>query len=64
LVAGGSKRVEIYDGNAKSFLLAAVQMSHDWHFMTATLLKDATALLVGGYANNDLGTNQTRVYRP
>ena len=64
LVAGGSKRVEIYDANAKSFLLAAGQMSDDWHFMTATLLKDGTALLTGGYANNDLGTNQTWIYRP
>lgn len=64
LVAGGSKRVEIYDANTKSFLLAAGQMSDDWHFMTATLLKDGTALLTGGYANNDLGTNQTWIYRP
>jgi len=29
LIAGGSKRVEIYDGDAKSFLLAAGQMSGD-----------------------------------
>lgn len=64
LVAGGSKRVEIYDGNTKSFLLAAGQISDDWHFMTATLLKDGTALLTGGYADNDLGTNQTWLYRP
>ena len=64
LVAGGSKHVEIYDGSAKRFLLAASQMSDDWHFMTATLLKDGTALLTGGYANNDRGTNQTWIYRP
>jgi len=64
LIAGGSKRVEIYDGNAKSFLLAAGQMSDDWHFMTATLLEDGSALLTGGYANNDLGTNQTWIYHP
>ena len=64
LIAGGSKRVEIYDGNAKSFLLAAGQMSDDWHFITATLLKDGSALLTGGYANNDLGTNQTWIYHP
>ncbi len=64
LVAGGSKRVEIYDGNAKNFLLAAGQMSEDWHFMTSTLLKDGTALLTGGYAENDLATNQTWIYRP
>lgn len=64
LVAGGSKRVEIYDPRSESFLLAAGQMSDEWHFMTATLLKDGTALLTGGYANNDLGTNQTWIYRP
>jgi hypothetical protein len=64
LVAGGSKRVEIYDENAKGFLLAAGQMGDDWHFMTATLLKDGTALLAGGYADNDLGTSQTWIYRP
>jgi hypothetical protein len=34
-------------------------MSDDWHFMTATLLKDGAALLNGGYANSDLGTKQT-----
>jgi hypothetical protein len=64
LVAGGSKRVEIYDGQAKSFLFAAGQMSGDWHFMTATLLKDGTALLTGGYANNDVATKETWIYRP
>ena len=64
LVAGGSKRVEIYDESAKSFSFAAGQMSDDWHFMTATLLNDGTALLTGGYANNDLGTNQTWIFAP
>ena len=64
LIAGGSKRVEIYDGDAKSFLLAAGQMSGDWHFMTATLLKDGTALLTGGYADNDVATKETWIYRP
>lgn len=64
LVAGGSKRVEIYDRSANNFLLAAGQMSGDWHFMTATLLKDGTVLLTGGYANNDLATNETWIYRP
>jgi len=39
-------------------------MSDDWHFMTATLLEDGSALLTGGYANNDLGTNQTWIYHP
>ncbi len=39
-------------------------MSDDWHLMTATLLKDGTVLLTGGYANNDRGTNQTWIYRP
>ena len=64
LIAGGSKRVEIYDGDTKSFLLAAGQMSGDWHFMTATLLKDGTALLTGGYADNDVATKETWIYRP
>jgi hypothetical protein len=64
LIAGGSKRVEIYDEDAKSFLLAAGQMSGDWHFMTATLLQDGTALLTGGYANNDVATKETWIYRP
>jgi hypothetical protein len=64
LIAGGSKHVEIYDGDAKGFLLAAGQMSGDWHFMTATLLKDGTALLTGGYADNDVATKETWIYRP
>jgi hypothetical protein len=46
------------------FHLAAGEMSDDWHFMTATLLKDGAALLNGGYANSDLGTNQTGIYSP
>lgn len=64
LVAGGSKSVEIYDETAKSFLPATGMMSDDWHFMTATLLKDGTALLTGGYADSDLATNRTWIYRP
>jgi hypothetical protein len=54
----------IYDGQAKSFLFAAGQMGGDWHFMTATLLKDGTALLAGGYANSDVATMETWIYRP
>ncbi len=64
LIAGGSKRTEIYDSRTANFLLASGELSNDWHFMTETRLNDGRVLLAGGYANNDQATAQTWIYQP
>ena len=64
LVAGGSKRVEVYDPASGKFLIAAGQMMDARHFMTETKLKDGSVLLAGGYPNNDQGTTETWIYHP
>jgi Kelch motif/Galactose oxidase, central domain len=64
LVAGGSKRVEVYDPASGKFVIAAGQMIDARHFMTETKLKDGTVLLAGGYPNNDQGTAETWIYHP
>jgi hypothetical protein len=62
LVAGGSKEVEVFDPATGKFLVAAGEMSDSRHFMTETLLKDGSVLLVGGYANNDQATALSWLY--
>ncbi len=64
LVAGGSKKFEVYDPASGKFLLAAGQMTDARHFMTETKLKDGRVLLAGGYPNNDQGTTETWIYQP
>ena len=64
LVAGGSKEVEVFDPATGKFLVASGQMSDARHFMTETLLKDGSVLLLGGYPNNDQATSQAWIYRP
>lgn len=64
LIAGGSKKVEVYDPSSGKFLIATGQMNDARHFMTATKLKDGSVLLAGGYPNNDQGTTETWIYHP
>jgi Galactose oxidase, central domain/Kelch motif len=64
LVAGGSKKVEVYDPASGTFLIATGQMTDARHFMTETKLKDGSVLLAGGYPNNDQGTTETWIYHP
>jgi hypothetical protein len=64
LVAGGSKKVEVFDPASGEFLIAAGQMTDARHFMTETKLKDDSVLLTGGYPNNDQGTTETWIYHP
>src|SRR5208283_588339 len=64
LIAGGSKKVEIYDPPSGKFQISAGQMNDARHFMTATRLKDGSVLLAGGYPNDDQGTTETWIYHP
>lgn len=64
LIAGGSKRIEIYNSESGKFFEASGEISDVWHFMTETRLKDGRVLLAGGYANDDKATTQAWVYRP
>lgn len=64
LIAGGSKKVEVYDPASGKFLVAAGQMTDARHFMTETKLKDGSVLLTGGYPNNDQATAETWIYHP
>jgi len=64
LVAGGSKRVEVYDSGSGNFSRAAGELDGPWHFMSETRLTDGRVLLAGGYPNNDRATAQTWIYRP
>jgi len=64
LIAGGSKRVEVFDPASGKFLVAVGQLNEPWHFMTETKLRDGSVLLAGGYPNGDQGTAQTWIYRP
>ena len=47
LLAGGSKRVEVYDPGSASFLVAIGQMSGDWHFMNGNAFKGRNCLIDG-----------------
>ncbi|MFZ0417734.1 MAG: kelch repeat-containing protein [Candidatus Sulfotelmatobacter sp.] len=64
LIAGGSKRVEVFDPAGGKFLVAAGELSEPWHFMTETKLGNGSVLMTGGYANNDQATSQAWIYRP
>lgn len=64
LIAGGSKRVELFDPATGSFRLVPGEMADARHFMTETRLNDGSVLLAGGYPNNDQATAQTWLYYP
>jgi hypothetical protein len=64
LIAGGSKKVEVYDPATGKFLIAAGQLNEARHFMTETKLRDGSVLLTGGYPNDDQGTRDTWLYHP
>lgn len=64
LIAGGSKKVELFDPATGNFRLVTGEMADARHFMTETRLKDGSVLLAGGYPDNDQATAQTWIYHP
>jgi len=64
LVAGGSKRAEVFDPVSGKFYLVSGQMDEAWHFMSETKLTDGRVLLAGGYPDGDQPTAETWIYRP
>jgi WD40 repeat protein len=64
LIAGGSKRVEVFDPQSGKFAVATGEMNDAWHYVSETRLNDGSVLLTGGYPNNDQATTQTWIYRP
>jgi hypothetical protein len=64
LIAGGSKKVEIFDPQSGRFLVAAGELSDAWHYASETKLKDGRVLLAGGYPNSDQATAQTCIFHP
>lgn len=64
LVAGGSRKVELFDPAAVKFVAATGEISGPWHFMSETRLNDGSVLLTGGYADDDRATAQASIYRP
>jgi len=64
LIAGGSKRVELYYPATGKFLVASGQLDDNWHYMTETRLHDGSVLLAGGYPDSDQTTSKAWIYRP
>src|SRR5580698_203411 len=64
LIAGGSRKVEIFDPQSGKFLVVAGEMSDAWHYTSETKLKDGRVLLAGGYPNSDQATAQTWIFHP
>lgn len=64
LVAGGSRKVEVFETDTGKFAAVPGEMSDAWHFMTETRLKNGCVLLAGGYPNNDRATDEAWIYRP
>ena len=50
LVTGGSKRAEMYDAAQKRFMIVRGSLGIDRHFATASLLKDGSVFIAGGYS--------------
>jgi WD40 repeat protein len=64
LIAGGSRKVEVYDAASGKFLVASGEISDSWHYLSETRLKDGRVLLAGGYPDNDHTTALAWIYTP
>jgi len=64
VIAGGSRKVEVFDPATAKFLVVEGQLDQPWHFMSETKLRDGSVLLAGGYPNSDQTTAEAWIYRP
>ncbi len=62
LVAGGGAAVELYDPRRRRFH-AVGQVGSAWHFSTATMLGNGSALIAGGYDDDIRVTRRAWLYR-
>ena len=64
IVAGGAARAEVFDPQTQAFALADGAFDTARYFSTATLLRDGTVLIVGGYRRGIDSTNRTWRFTP
>jgi Kelch motif protein len=64
IVAGGGKHAEVFDPQAKTFTLADGAFDTARYFSTATLLRDGTVLIVGGYRRGIDSTERSWRFTP
>ena len=62
LVAGGGKKVEIYDPKAGAFTSVA-QFDEPHFYATTTLLPDGSVLIAGGYNTQPQSTDKVWIYK-
>jgi hypothetical protein len=64
IVAGGGRRVEVYDYDANRFTVSGGSVEDEWFYATVTPLLDGRFFIAGGYNDSLSPTNQTWIYQP
>ena len=64
LVAGGAAAVEIFDPGSAAFTVLPGTVGASWSFATATLLRDGSVLVTGGYDDRIRSTSGAWLVRP
>ena len=62
LIAGGSRRVEVYDPLKESFGLVTGELDAARSFASATVLNDGRVFIVGGYDESGVSSARTWIY--
>jgi hypothetical protein len=64
VVAGGGRRVEVFDRANAQFKLSAGSLGDEWFYSTATPLANGSVFIAGGYNSSLVSTPQTWTYQP